>query len=143
MSDFENGVSLCVNCDARLNAPDSLPKVVYVASPYSHESTSVRELRYKQVEAFTAELLKKGYVVFSPIVHCHQLGISFNLPTDFKFWANYCLTMLAKSDVLWVLQLDGWRESVGVQHEVEFAGYRNITTVHEVDVQRFVEGVAL
>ena len=95
--------------------------MIYLASPYSHNNPSVMQARFKMAEKYTALLLQQGRVIFSPIVHCHELAKTYELPTDFAFWANYCLGMLEKADELWVLGLDGWRHSAGVTAEIKFA----------------------
>lgn len=91
--------------------------MIYLASPYSHSDPAVREQRFRDVCRVTAQLLRDGMLVFSPIVHCHPL-VEFNLPTDWSFWEVYDLTMLKLCDGLVVLMLKGWTESKGVQREV-------------------------
>lgn len=156
--DWALGTKLCIYCDTRLapleltNYGDCCHKcigsksgnnlegtgMIYVASPYTHSSKKVMIARHDAAEAFVVDLLRQGLTVFSPIVHCHHLTIKHSLPVDFEFWQNYCLAMLGKADSLWVLQLDGWHESVGVQAEIAFSKHRNIPVVHEIDVSAFV-----
>jgi hypothetical protein len=65
--------------------------------------------------------MKAGDVVFSPIVHCHEVAAKFNMPTNFDFWQRYCLNMLEQADVLDVLMIPGWEISKGVTAEIEYA----------------------
>jgi len=103
-----------------------LPKLIYLATPYSHTNRIEENVRYSLVTRTAAVLFTKGYHVFSPITHCHPIkdqGIVLNLPLDggFKYWREYNLRMLVYCDELWVLTLPGWAESKGVQDEILFA----------------------
>jgi len=92
----------------------------YIGNPYSGTPEQIKE-RFAIVEHFTAQAMKQGHVVFSPIVHCHEIAAKHGLPTDFKFWDTYCLGMLDKADKMIVLEMDGWKESKGLQAEIVFA----------------------
>ena len=94
--------------------------MIYLASPYSHPDPAIREQRYHAACRATAALLRIGHTVFSPIVHSHPLA-SLGLPTDWKFWARFDRDHLERCDEVWVLTLDGWRESVGVREEIRIA----------------------
>jgi len=93
---------------------------IYVASPYSHEKESVREMRYRQVQWYVLGLLKNRQWCYSPIVHCHELAKVFHLPTDALYWMDYNCAMLSAAKELHVLCLNGWEQSVGVKNEVAF-----------------------
>lgn len=94
--------------------------MIYVASPYTNIDRVVVERRFIQTEDYVASLFKQKHWAFSPIVHCHALAKEFNLPTDAGYWREYNLHMLARSDVLHVLRLNGWEKSEGVREEVFF-----------------------
>jgi hypothetical protein len=94
--------------------------MIYLASAYSHPDVSVREWRYQQACRATAELLRQGLVVLSPIVHSHPL-VTYGLPTTWDFWSRIDREYLARCDVLAVLMLPGWETSVGVQAEIQAA----------------------
>jgi len=100
--------------------------VEYLASPYSHSLPIIMERRYAAAMAATAKLLGEGRVIYSPIVSFHTVALSHNLPTSFSFWERINLGVLQHCSNLIVLQLDGWKESVGVAGEVEFALSKNI-----------------
>jgi hypothetical protein len=76
--------------------------------------------RYEEVKAFTAELMRKDLVPYSPIVHGHDIATTHDLPTDWLFWQKQCLAMLRKADKMIVLKLDGWDSSIGVKAEIDF-----------------------
>lgn len=92
--------------------------MIYLASPYSDPSPIVREHRFEVAQYFTAYWLKRGTIVFSPIVYCHDLAIAHSLPTDFAFWQNFNEKMLNRATELWVLRLPGWENSIGVNSEI-------------------------
>jgi hypothetical protein len=113
--------------------------MLYLASPYSHPDPLEMEYRYEQACKVTAHFLRLSFVVYSPIVHCHQLAKEFSLPTDFLFWQKFCLAMLNKADGLWVLQLDGWQTSKGVNAEIIHAVNSDIPVVY-VDMDEIPHG---
>lgn len=92
--------------------------MIYLASPYSHFDPARRQSRYEQIMAVTAKFLAEGHHVYSPIVHCHPLSLAHILPGDFAFWQSYNIHMLGRAQELWVVQLEGWQESKGVEEEI-------------------------
>lgn len=96
-------------------------KLVYLASPYTHPDAKVRQERFKAVCVAQGQLLLKGYFVYSPIVATEAVLLYNDLPFRFGFWRELDELMISKCDYLVVLKLDGWEQSVGVKHEVEFA----------------------
>lgn len=121
--EFENVVPLKVFAedeeirDNRLNLHD----LIYVGSPYNHKDPMVRQHRYEQVRAYVAKLGRDGLVAYSPIIHWHPMAVHHELPKGFDFWEKADLTILSKSTSMRVLQLKGWKESVGLQAEIDFA----------------------
>lgn len=100
---------------------NDMSKLVYLASPYSHPDAAVREARFDAACRATAISLRVGHFVYSPIAHTHPLAVKYELPSDWKFWAAFDEAMISRCDRLWVLEIDGWRESVGVTAEIEIA----------------------
>ena len=94
--------------------------MIYVASPYSCADLAVREARFEMACRATAQLIRTGELAFSPIVHSHPL-VKFGLPTDWDFWQRCDQTLMSCCQEIVVLQLDGWRESRGVQAEIDLA----------------------
>lgn len=103
---------------------------IYVASPYTHKDLDVMEERHRDVEEFCADMLRAGKMVFSPIVHCHELACRHDLPKDFDFWMDYAFAMLRMADNMIVLCLDGWTLSRGVQEEILFCQKAGIDIVY-------------
>lgn len=94
--------------------------MIYLASPYSHPDPAIREARFYAACRATAELVRTGHAVFSPIVHGHPL-VRFGLPVDWSFWERHDRSYLERSNALVVLMLDGWQTSVGVVAEIAIA----------------------
>src|SRR5688572_28841245 len=94
--------------------------MIYLASPYSHPNPLVREARFEAACRTTAELVRAGHVVFSPIVHGHPL-VRFGTPTDWAFWERHDRAYLSRCQLLLILTLEGWEQSIGVQAEIGIA----------------------
>jgi len=101
-------------------------KLIYIASPYSHEDDSMMDYRAELVTFFAASLVEKGDVVFSPITFGHELSKKGDLPTDFEFWNNFCITFLSKCDKMIVLKIEGWEQSIGIKAEINYCRSNNI-----------------
>lgn len=116
--------------------------LVYLASPYSATDLQVlgyldavatdpvtretvakliRAKRYAEVCLAAGELVSAGVAVFSPIAHSHGICLQSRIATDWRAWAELDRVLIERSDVLIVLQIDGWRESAGVRAEVQIA----------------------
>jgi hypothetical protein len=94
--------------------------MIYLASPYTHSDPSVREARFDAACLATVALVRAGHVVFSPIVHGHPL-VRFDLPIEWDYWERFDCEHLRRCDEMVVLMLEGWRESRGVQAEIDLA----------------------
>lgn len=103
---------------------------VYVASPYSSASMDIMQERFEAVERFASTLLIKGISAYSPIVHCHELAKKYKLPATFGFWQQHDHNMISRSNAMYVLCIDGWKESVGIQSEIEFADENYIPVIY-------------
>jgi hypothetical protein len=100
-----------------------LYKLSYLASPYSHSDHSVMVDRFNRVSKVAAKYMSNGEYVFSPIAHTHPIAEASNgtLPRDWKFWEGYDKVMISCCDRLLVLMIDGWKESKGINGEIEIA----------------------
>jgi hypothetical protein len=94
--------------------------VIYLASPYTHPDPAVRAVRFRATCQTAAKLIREGQIVFAPIAHSHPMT-EFGLPADWQFWERYDVEFLRRCSELVVLKLDGWRESRGVQAEIDLA----------------------
>jgi hypothetical protein len=101
--------------------------LTFVSSPYSSPDPAIEHQRYLDACAFSAWLWQQGRVPFSPIAHWHPIVRRHHLPGNAMAWINYNRAMVERSDALIVLCLDGWRDSLGVAYEVEWAKDRPVT----------------
>jgi hypothetical protein len=107
------------------------PKLIYIASPYSHELEDVRVNNFKLVAKFTAKLVSEGHIVISPIVYGHILLDYQKMPSDWDFWKKFCLTFLNRCDEIIVYQMPGWENSRGISEEIQFAEKNGIKIVYK------------
>ena len=47
---------------------------IYIASPYSHPDKAVMQERYEDVLGYVGHALGNGLIVYSPIVHHHEVA---------------------------------------------------------------------
>lgn len=103
-----------------ISIPDG--SLVYLATPYSHADDQVMHDRFVKACEIAAHLISSGIHVFSPIAHTHPIKVSGRLRDGgWEFWKRYDELMLSKCDILIVWKMDGWKESVGVTAEIEYA----------------------
>lgn len=103
--------------------------MIYLAAPYStglpEDQTPAQAMadRARQIDRAAARLLLAGQPVYSPVSHGKRLEIHLpaDAAADHALWMGHCLQMLNHARELWVLQLPGWRESRGVQIEIDRA----------------------
>lgn len=94
--------------------------LIYLAVPYSHLSERIEDERYENVTYLAMQIFKAGLFVFSPITHCHEMK-RMGLEGTWEFWADYDRRMIDCCDALAVYQLTGWKESIGVAGEMQYA----------------------
>jgi hypothetical protein len=97
--------------------------MIYLAVPYL-ESGALTEkslIRVEAVNHHAGELIKKGFKIFSPISHGHAIAISSCLPKDNEYWWAYNRNMINCCQMVMVLTMDGWEESIGVGQEIDYA----------------------
>lgn len=106
--------------------------MIYLASPYSHESAAIRAERAAAVTSFVLQHASYAFL-YSPIMYFHPATVTYQLPPTFEFWTTVNEAALNASSELWVLTLEGWRESRGIQHELDVARILHLPiTYHEM-----------
>lgn len=100
--------------------------MIYLASSYSHPNEQVRVMRYGQALGVVAHLFAIDAPVFSPIVYTHNIALCAGLTVGFSRWAPFDLDMLDGCSDLWVLMLDGWQYSEGIQVELRHAARNGV-----------------
>jgi hypothetical protein len=107
-----------------------MPKLIYLACPYSSEDPLIEDARYQIVTRVAGALIvETACEVFSPITHSHLINRAANrwsieqaedpwVPT-YDFWMTFDYHMLDIANWLYILKLEGWRDSKGIQLEVD------------------------
>lgn len=94
---------------------------VYLACAYSHPDKNVQQQRFWLANEHAAEIIKQGHFCFSPISHSHPIHLASDLPGDATFWGPLNKSWLEWCDEVWVMRIDGWKQSKGVKAEIEIA----------------------
>lgn len=99
----------------------------YMASPYSHPDTAVREARFRAVAHVAAHYIRQGISVFCPITHSHPIEVEgfeggpFAYPTAGPaFWRDFDRPMMEACCGCITATLPGWEKSKGVAGEEDF-----------------------
>ncbi len=100
--------------------------MIYLAQPYTDPDTRVRESRYDAALRVTADYTKLGFLIYSPIVHYHNIAVRFHLPGDFTFWRELNFRALSRCSEIWILPLEGWEKSLGLRAEIREAARLNL-----------------
>ncbi len=98
-------------------------RLIYLAGPYTHQDKAIIQQRIDENAAAVAYFMNtaKNIYLFSPVLQCFHVANRHDLPHEFSFWADRDFFMIKKSSAMWVLTLDGWRESYGLSQELEYA----------------------
>lgn len=100
---------------------EHLPKehLYYLASPYSKYPGGL-ERAFKDICIISADLVRRGYAVFSPIAHTHPIAIQGGLnPLDHSLWLPFDEPMMRACTAIAVAMLPGWKDSYGVDFEIK------------------------
>lgn len=95
--------------------------MIYLATPYSHPYSDVREARFHAVNKVAAKLMEAGHLVYSPISHFHPIKEAGGLPGGWDYFERHDKYMIDCCKTVMVLVNDGVRVSVGVKAEVQYA----------------------
>lgn len=107
-------------------------KIIYLGIPYTWDA----EKSFKIANKVTADLMNKGYVVFSPVSHSHPVAdyLDESLRYDQDFWMKQDLTILEKCDEMYIVCIHNEgrvgavliEKSKGCQSEIEKAKELNL-----------------
>lgn len=107
--------------------------MIYLASIYSLDADTDSELdvkrregRYQYAMKRNYELMMQGNYIFSPIVSCHPLANTYDMPKDYEFYQAQDRHMIDVAEFVLVLDMKtfngkNWKHSTGVKDEVEYA----------------------
>lgn len=102
--------------------------MIYLATPYSFNPRLGFLIAAKAAIHFTTE----GKNVYSPILHWHHAAEISGLPTDAATWWRHNCHMLGISTTLWVIMYEGWKESRGIQQEINWWNNNRKRTIRYV-----------
>lgn len=104
------------------------PTKVYLAIPYTFNP----EVSHKIANKVAADLMSKGYIVFSPISHSHIIAdhLPSELRTNADWWMRQDLPLVEWSDEVHVVVIGEMgheliEKSKGVQQEIKHAKIKN------------------
>ena len=101
-------------------------KLAYIGSPYWHDDPRIREERYREIRALTADVMRAHspvVVPHSPIAYTHPMEVEEGLKTD---WIKIDFVYLLKCDVAFFVKMPGWNQSKGMKQEMAFCVKWNI-----------------
>jgi nucleoside 2-deoxyribosyltransferase len=76
-------------------------------------------MAFRDASKLTAQLLRAGLKVYSPIAHTHPVAIYGELdPLDHGIWLPFDAAIMDKADALLVAHMDTWDKSFGIAHEI-------------------------
>jgi hypothetical protein len=105
----------------------------YLALPYSGTVEQIEE-RVKAMTRLDAQLMKSGIFTVSP-VYKHLMRLNhIDIPGDWAYWGEYSVQLLKRCDAMYVLCLDGWMESTGVQAEIKEAKILGVQIVYVTEI---------
>lgn len=97
-------------------------ELIYLASPYTHEDSYVREIRFLQSSRATAWIINTHRLnVFGAITHTQALVTRYQMPVQWEFWAEYDTAFISHAKEVWVLCIPGYTNSTGVTTERKLA----------------------
>lgn len=93
-------------------------KKIYLAIPYS----GYEEESFRLANEIAAELIKQGYIVFSPISMSHPISKIGGLKGNWETWMAIDYAFIEWSDEIIVVNFDekAVKESTGVQDEIKY-----------------------
>lgn len=104
--------------------------MIFVSSPYSTPDREIRKTRYLLARDFVHHIMQTMQcIAFSPIVYGHSFSENYQVPTDAQWWLAFNMNMLRRSESMFELKLNGWKESKGMQIERNIARMLNIPVV--------------
>lgn len=95
-----------------------VPSFAYIATPYTRYCKGLEEA-WKAACCVTAEFIRRGVPVYSPIAHTHPVAIYGGIdPVDHALWMKADQAVMEAASDLYVIQMPGWNESKGVEMEI-------------------------
>lgn len=119
-------------------------KCIYLANSYSSflddpDAASLQRNQRRHLESYVGGKLKKKYgvTIILPIAISASMADLCAFGTGFSEWADDDFNFISRCDELWVLMSDGWKESVGVRAEIEYASGLGLPIKYIKDLETF------
>jgi hypothetical protein len=98
-------------------------RIIYLACPYTHPDSKVREQRFHAATTAAAVLITRGYIVYSPITMTHPIdvalaGVTETLGSD--YWVSFDEAFMDACSEMVILKIEGWESSNGIRREMEY-----------------------
>lgn len=94
--------------------------LIYLATPYTNFPDGLHAA-CSAAARVTANLMKRGFFVYSPICHSHTVAETGLLDAvDHELWMRIDRVMMDRCDMLAVAKLPTWEASKGVAYEIEY-----------------------
>lgn len=115
----------------------------YFAHPYSVKDTVGNSIHVAEEANFnlaclrTAELLKKGYFVYSPIAHTHPVHIrdpKFISEGEYLLWLKLDNLFIEKTNFRGIILAPGWEKSNGCIGEKKKFEKKNLEVLFYKDI---------
>jgi hypothetical protein len=84
--------------------------MIYLASPYWHPEPVIRNQRFRAACRATAQMIRQGITVFSPVVYGHAL-VGEGLPGDWSFWEGHDAEYSCSATRSWSCRWTGGRRA--------------------------------
>lgn len=95
--------------------------MIYIAAPYSHQNPLIRAERSRKAGKAMWELARAGVPAIAPTFYGHEFEGKFRAELPYEFWLVWSRGILVKCSEVYVLPLEGWRESLGLESELTLA----------------------
>jgi len=123
--------------------------MIYLCQPYSSSDAEVETMRFEAANFTSAYFFGIEHMkIISPIAMWHIPSRRFNIPGSYLHFREWNETVLLKSEGLLILPLSGWRGSIGVRSELEFAASINMPLQiirfdedSDIDLKRYIQHV--
>lgn len=114
--------------------------MIFISIPFSSDYKEVTDYRIKMASIYAGHLLKESFIPVSPILFGSKVLEHVNISSDFKYWEKLCYAYLDTCSEIHVLCLDGFKESKGVQGEIEHAAEKGLKILF-INVYKHSDGV--
>lgn len=107
--------------------------IIYLAAPYTDGEIAVRRSRFFATARAAATLIERGHIILSPLIMAHpidQILSADGQELDMDYWIKFDEAFMSNCAELWVLPLDGWKKSKGIQREIEYFKTRDRPVVY-------------